>query len=65
MNLGESLAKTSLESGKYCWTMLTEQHVKEVVKNVEEIFVEMRHAALEQIYTLSGGISVADGGWCT
>ena len=34
--LGASLTKMKLESGDYCWTMLTKQYVKAVVINVEE-----------------------------
>ena len=29
-----------------------------------DIAVEKRHATLEQLYTLAGGFTVADGGWC-
>ena len=33
---GAALAKTKLESGKYCWTMSPEQYAKAAVTNVEE-----------------------------
>ena len=33
--LGETLDKTKLYSGKYCWTMLPEKYVKAAVTNVE------------------------------
>ena len=33
---GAALAKTKLESGKYCWTMSPEQYAKAAVTNVED-----------------------------
>ena len=67
---GATLAKIKFDSGKYCWTMSTEQYVKAAVTNVEEdlarsgkrFSVEMHHAALEQLFTLVGGFSGAGGG---
>jgi hypothetical protein len=36
MYLGATLAKMSLDNGKWCWTMSPEQYVKSAVANVEE-----------------------------
>ncbi len=36
MYLGATLAKMSLDNGKWCWTMSPEQYAKSAVANVEE-----------------------------